>query len=785
MRPFYIVSISAILGIITGLYLKSIALLLCVLMILVCIFLKLKKMLDKYVIIGCICFTLFCFYTLLLERNYKQVWKKYDKQTITIQGVVVSNGNQKKYKTAYEIQVWKIYNDKGFKKEKFKVLCDIKGEKDDIGLELGDEIIFSSKFEAPYTARNEGCFDYSQYLKTKKIAGSVMAQKENIKVVGKNKGNMFYKIITNLRNILIEKTYKILPKNEGGLCIGLLLGEKSGISSNVENSFRQASLSHMLAISGAHISYILLGISTALTFLKIHKKITKIFIIFFLLIFMFLAGGSPSIARACIMAILNLIAEVIFRKADTFNNLGISTFIILLFNPYALLDISFQLSFGGTIGIVTFVELLYNIRLKKKGITKKKDMKVQESVTKKQEKKYSVFIYKILIYVEQTMIMSLAANIVITPIMLYNFSSLSLVFIISNLLATPIMGICLILGMIFMVSLIISPFAYVISIFLKPLLKIFILIAELSSKMPFSKVLMPTPKIWQIIIYYFIIIIYFFKDKLQIIYPHMLKNYKKLIAFCVILVIIPYLLTFIPTNKTEIYFIDVGQGDSMLIVTPSKKKVLIDGGGSEFGSFDVGEQTLLPYLLNKSILSIDYILFTHFDSDHCQGLLTVLENIKVKNVIIGEQGKESENFEKFSKLVKLKKVNVITVKAGDRLKIDKDCSFEVLYPETDLIKQNILNNNSIVTKFWYKEYSILLTGDIEKIAEERLIRKYKDTNKLQANILKVAHHGSKSSSIQQFLDEVKPEIALIGVGEKNTFGHPNDGVIERLENLRL
>ena len=117
--------------------------------------------------------------------------------------------------------------------------------------------------------------------------------------------------------------------------------------------------------------------------------------------------------------------------------LEISTFIILLFNPYALLDISFQLSFGGTIGIVTFVELLYNIRLKKKGITKKKDMKVQESVTKKQEKKYSVFIYKILIYVEQTMIMSLAANIVITPIMLYNFSSLSLVFIISNLSVTP------------------------------------------------------------------------------------------------------------------------------------------------------------------------------------------------------------------------------------------------------------------------------------------------------------------------------------------------------------
>ena len=96
-----------------------------------------------------------------------------------------------------------------------------------------------------------------------------------------------------------------------------------------------------------------------------------------------------------------------------------------------------------------------------------------------------------------------------------------------------------------------------------------------------------------------------------------------------------------------------------------------------------------------------------------------------------------------------------------------------------------MNNNSIVTKFWYKDYSTLLKGDIEKIAEEKLIYKYKDTKKLKANILKVAHHGSKTSSIQQFLDEVKPEIALIGVGEKNTFGHPNNEVIERLENLRL
>lgn len=139
---------------------------------------------------------------------------------------------------------------------------------------------------------------------------------------------------------------------------------------------------------------------------------------------------------------------------------------------------------------------------------------------------------------------------------------------------------------------------------------------------------------------------------------------------------------------------------------------------------------------------------------------------KSKNVIIGEQGKDSENFDKFLKLIDSKHTNVIKVKAGDKIVIDKYCNLEIVFPDSDLIKQNILNNNSIVSKFNFQKCSILFTGDIEKVAEEKIIRKYKETEKLKSNILKVAHHGSKSSSIQQFLEMVKPEIALIGVGEK-------------------
>ena len=178
-----------------------------------------------------------------------------------------------------------------------------------------------------------------------------------------------------------------------------------------------------------------------------------------------------------------------------------------------------------------------------------------------------------------------------------------------------------------------------------------------------------------------------------------------------------------------------------MIQTPSKKKVLIDGGGSEMGSFNVGEQTLLPYLLDKGILSIDYMIFSHLDTDHCQGLFTILENLKVKNVIISKQGKNSKNFETLLKIIQKKKVKITVVRA-----IDKNSYMHILFPTKDFIKENVLNNNSIVAKFCVQNrkgqniFSMLLTGDIEKIAENKIEELYQNTNILESTILKVAHH---------------------------------------------
>lgn len=161
-----------------------------------------------------------------------------------------------------------------------------------------------------------------------------------------------------------------------------------------------------------------------------------------------------------------------------------------------------------------------------------------------------------------------------------------------------------------------------------------------------------------------------------------------------------------------------------------------------------------------------------------------MEELKVKNAVISKQGKESANYNKFLKLVREKNIKVHIVKLGKKMKIENNINIEILWPEETLITSNILNNNSLVIKLTYNNFNMLFTGDIEQIAEEEIIKTYIKTNKLNSDIIKIAHHGSKTSSIQEFLNLVKPQIALIGVGANNNFGHPNDDVIKRLENSR-
>ena len=722
-RLICIASIGYILGIILRLYFSSITFFIA----LVFIILLIKK--DKKIIILLLFVILSFIYVDILENEYNRIENKQ----IEEKAVIISDIQEKEYKYIYEAK---------FLKNNKKVLISIKKSQQIDKINYGDLIYLEGKLEIPKIATNYKGFDYRQYLKTQKIQGIVIA--DNVKILkAKYKNNLIYQMQKKIKAIIKEK----LPSETGDLLLAILLGDKKDLSEQIQINFKNSNLSHMLAVSGAHVSYIIIGLTYITQNSIMGKRKARVFCIFFLIIFMAITNFTPSVTRACIMAILTLVSEILYKKADIYTNISISALIILLYNPYSLLDLGFKLSFGGTIGIVIFMRF----------------------IKKKQEEP------KLLNYIKQMALVSICANIIIIPIIMNNFNTVSLTFLVSNILASPILAIIVIVGFsIIIISIISHSLSNILVFWLNPILNLLIKISSFCSKLPFAKILVVTPYIFNIIFYYTII--------LYLVNYNELKQFikKETVILLSIILILSNFIFYILPQDLKIYFIDVGQGDSTLIVTPSKKTILIDGGGSE--SFDVGEKVLLPYLLDRRIRKIDYIMISHFDTDHCKGIFTVIENLKVKNIIISKQAKKSENYKKFKEIVANKKINIILVKAGDKIKIDKYIYFKILFPTEKLIMQNPLNNNSIVSQLNYKSFKMLFTGDIEEIAEKEILNLQKD--KLKSTILKVAHHGSNTSSTQEFINSVKPELALIGVGKNNTFGHPSECVVEKLRDLR-
>ena len=680
---------------------------------------------NKKIIVILICLIISIGYVSILENKYSKISDMPIKEMVTI----ISDIQEKEYKKVCTAKI--VRNNK-------KILINIKMSQDIPSMKYGDSLYIEGEFKQPEEARNYKGYNYKQYLKTKKIIGTV--ELEKAKILKSSNGSFIH----NIQKYIKDTINGTLTDEEGNLLLAILLGDKDKLSEDIQESFKTSNLSHMLAVSGAHVSYIILGLTYVLQNSIIGKKNGKIVCIFFLLVFMAITNFTPSVTRACIMAVLTLFSGIIYRKSDVYTNISVAALITLIFNPYSLLDLGFQLSYGGTIGIIIFIKRI-------------------------QEKKSNS---KVINYIKQMALVSIYANIIIIPIMMYHFNTVSFTFIISNIMASPILGIIVITGFLFIIaSITVKPLTRLIAIFIKPILSILIKISQICSKLPFSNILVVTPYMFNVISYY-AIILYCIKSK---------KNNKCKIIICllIVLILINFIIYIFP-QKLRIFFIDVGQGDSTLIITPDKKTVLIDGGGSD--SFDVGEKVLLPYLLDRRILKVDYVLISHFDTDHCGGILTIMEKVKVKNIIISEQAEHSENYERFKKLMIHKKIRLIEVKKGDKIKIGRYSEFKILFPTSRLLSENPLNNNSIVAQFNYNNFKMLFTGDIEKLAEQQILKTEKA--EIRADILKVAHHGSKTSSIPEFIKAVRPKIALIGVGKNNTFGHPNQQTIKNLENIK-
>ena len=643
-----------------------------------------------------------------------------------------------------------------YKKKKFYLYTD-KNE----NLKYGDLVEINGEYVAPSEARNYKGFNYREYLKTKNIYGSIKIDSNKIKIIERNKLNLIFMFSNKIRNYIVDKSKQLLSQENSSLLVGLLIGEKSGIPEDVIQNFKISNLSHILSVSGAHTSYIILGLTYILTKSNFSKRWIYIITITSLFLFMFITNFTASVTRACFMAIIALSANLLYRKADIWTSISISLLVILILNPFSINDIGFQLSYLGTIGIILYnknIEIVLN------------KIKINNKLSK-------------------LLSVTISAQIMIMPIMAYKFNTISLTFFISNVLASPFLGINMILGFItIFVSLISFNLAKMLAILLDVALKILIFISEFSAKIPLSNIVVKTPYVFTIILIYclvlfinYIYLIFNSNKNLKLFQKKLIKrisktSVNKFISIVITIIIICNIFSFcysVIPKDLRIYFIDVGQGDSCLVITPNNKKILIDGGEGE-------PEVLLSYLLDRRIKTIDYILISHFDSDHCNGLIEVIKNLNVKNILISKQAYFCDEYKNIANIINSKKIKVTFVKQGDSLNIDKNVKLNIFYPPKEL-EYDDLNNNSIVAKITNNSFSVLFTGDIEK-SEQDLLEKYKK-GELESDILKIAHHGSKTSSSENFLEAVKPKIALIGVGENNIFGHPNNGVLERLENI--
>ena len=653
-RSILIVVIGYIIGIIWGQYLNFsivplyifITICLCITKILIRIkrnkfkvfsihrYLKYLKIILNVKILIILFLSSFISYNIVISKNQKReiLQNQFQNQNEFIQtGTIVSTQIIEKYKIRY------IFEVRYSTSKNYRFYIDIKNNSKELNtkslqrlknntianLEFGDKVKIKGKFIKPEKHTNYKGFDYNDYLKQKDILGTIEVQKKKKKEEDKTLKNKFINLINNYVQTLKNKTYSILPENIASLFIGIVFGDRSMIDEETVQNFNASSLSHILAVSGMHFTFL---ISAVVILLKdfLGRRKTYILGIVVILLYMLITGFSASIFRAGIMGILMLISKLIYRKNDIWTSISISLLLMIIYNPFIIFDIGLQLSYCAMIGILFFQKMIYKYLIKK--VLKIKKLKYHP-------RKWMVaFISKILEYISVT----ISAQILILPIMIYNFHSISIYFLFSNVLASFITEQLFIISWIFLFLIIICmPIAKFVSIIPIFFYKLLILFSKMG-QLPYAQILVVRPYLFLVIIYFLsltLILIYntlkankaryiiyqrFKNLKAWIIYKLklQLKSQRKKFIFIIVITVIFYNFSYqIFPQNLKIYFIDVKQGDSSLIITPQNKKILIDGGGS-LSNFDVGEQTLIPYLLSRRIKKLDLLIISHFDIDH-------------------------------------------------------------------------------------------------------------------------------------------------------------------------
>lgn len=623
-RPILVAVIGYMIGILWGLYFKF-SIVLCYIIILATYYILkkifesrkkrkfkllsfsryvryLKLMVNFKVIFILIIFSVISNEVILFQnKKYENLYK--EEESIQVTAIVMSQKIEKTYYDLYEVKVLHA--------KSFHLYIQVNKKNEE--LEYGDKIKLQGKYKRPSKQRNYGGYDDGQYLKTLKIAGRVKVSR--VEVIAKKQLNIIFQCANTIHLQIKKKIEENFDDEKSAILKGLLLGETGDIQEEVKESFQISNISHILAISGMHISYIVLGLQMLLN-RAIGKKNTRIITIILLILYAIITGFSPSVVRAIVMGVITIGAGIVYRKQDVWNSIAISLLGILCYNPFLLFNVGLQLSYLGTIGIILFqptiLKIFKNSHVRKK-LKKKKELKVIEKG-------------------KEMIAVSLSAQILILPILLYHFNMVGVYFLMTNLLVSIVIGPIMILGF----------FCLLASFIFSPLVKIFLLPLNIGldfldlirrvSELPFSKIYLPTPRISTIILYLIgiwisnqIYRIYHLSNLMPThkrikniiaLWQYKFRQKKKSYFMGMTIALVIFISVFLLPKNLRLYFVDVGQGDGTFMVTPQNKTILIDGGGSLTDNFDVGKRVLVPYLLDRGFTGIDYVMISHFDQDH-------------------------------------------------------------------------------------------------------------------------------------------------------------------------
>jgi competence protein ComEC len=644
--------------------------------------------------------------------------------------------------------------------------------------QIGDHLRFRCKLHHPRGFHNPGGFSYERYLSFERIHAIGFLNEETawVKIGEASKYSplhMIERMRNHIRNFLTMETHTL----SSGILKALVLGERGDISEEITGQFTVAGIAHLLAISGDHLGIVaLLSFSLFLWILKRSeflllsisvKKWAAGLTIPFILLYTFIAGGGISVIRATIMVITFFLSILFSRERNLLHTLALAAFLILLFSPPSLFDVSFQLSFLAVLSILYLVPRLFRWQNEEK-IPLPKETSLRQ---------------RLWAYLKISLVVTAVAILGTAPFVALHFNRISLIGFLTNLFFVPWVGFVIV--PLSLVASLLSFFVYPLAVFLIQvndfITMILLKAVALSASFPYASLFVSTPTAFEIILFYSLL--------LMAVHLRIGKKVRYLFLGCCIVLVLNF--AFWNTKgwfqkNLRVTFIDVGHGDAILIEFPKGKRMLMDGGGLREDRFDIGKNVIAPFLWKKKIRKIDFLVLTHPDPDHLKGLNFIASHFSIGHFWDNGVRGDSESYIRLQETLLKKRIKRSSLNDQTLPQMIHGVELSFLNPpvikESQRTSQNpsLLNNQSLAMKIQFKQIVILLTGDIEQEAEYRIMRKGLP---IKADLLKIPHHGSASSSTQAFLERVKPSVAILSVSERKLGGLPHPEVLRRYERL--